>query len=410
MRKFYILVAFIILSATLFGQGVWQQKASLSENGRYATYFFSALNKGYIGGGETAPGIYKNDLWEFDPAVGTWTQKADFGGGSCGNMYAPAVFVIDNIAYVCTGYDINNQFKNTVWAYNPMLNMWAQKNNFPGTARYGAFAFSIGTKGYLGMGQNLGSINDFWEYTPSTDTWVSLTNFSSNARYGAIGFSINGKGYAGFGSSQGNNTNYNDFYEFDPVSQTWTPKAYFPGSPRYYPTYFVINGIAYVGTGNPTTNYNPSPTYSNDLYAYNPLTNSWTTISAFSESRRSYAASFTINNKGYIGMGLSGAPNNNYLSDFWEYTPTSSSINDNTSNPLAFIKMNMTNKTILLTVEQQSLPAHFRIFDLSGRTVISTVVNDTEQHINISRLAKATYIYSLSVKEKHILTDKFIIY
>ncbi len=404
-----IFIVLFIINTTLSAQGVWSSKANLSENGRYATMFFSANNKGYIGGGETGPGVYKNDLWEYDPAVATWTQKADFGGGTCGNIYAPAVFVIDNIAYVCTGYDINNQFKNTVWAYNPILNTWAQKNNFPGTARYGAFAFSIGTKGYLGMGQNLGSLNDFWQYNPSTDTWTSLTNFASQARYGAIGFSINGKGYAGFGSCQGNSVNYNDFFEFNPVNNSWTQKASFPGSPRYYPTYFVINGMAYIGTGNPTINYNNYPSYSNDFYAYNPLTDSWTPIATFTESRRAYAASFTINNKGYIGMGLSGSPYYSYLSDFWEYSPSSASINENTNNQFAHIDIDLINKYLQLTVNQNSLPAHFRIFDLNGRTVLKTTVNDALQQINISNLAMGTYIYCLTYKEKHILSDKFIV-
>jgi hypothetical protein len=38
--------------------------------------------------------------------------------------------------------------------------------NFPGTSRLGAAGFSVGAKGYVGMGSGSGSFSDFYEYTP----------------------------------------------------------------------------------------------------------------------------------------------------------------------------------------------------------------------------------------------------
>ena len=375
--------------------------------GRYASYFFSINGKGYIGGGETSTGAYENDLWEFDPATGIWSQKADFGGG---NIYGPAVFVINNTPYVCTGTNINNQFKNFVWAYDAQNNSWTQKNNFPGTSRYGAYAFSLGTKGYIGMGQNAGSLNDFWEYEPTTDSWTQRTNFASGSRYGAIAFSINGKGYAGFGSSQGNTINYNDFYEYEPTTFSWTQKASFPGLPRNNPARFVINGIAYVGAGNPEVNYNPNPNYSSDFYAYAPLSNQWTSIATFPGSQRTCAASFSINNKGYVGTGLSGSPQFLYLGDFWEYTPSSTSINENINNAIGDVRIDQTNKYVCLSVKDNYLPVNFIIYDLTGRIVTNVNVTNASQNIKINNLSKGTYIYSINNKDKYIKSDKFIIF
>ena len=42
---------------------------------------------------------------------------------------------------------------------------WIQKADFGGIARFGATGFAIGSKGYLGTGNDFNNLyNDFWEY------------------------------------------------------------------------------------------------------------------------------------------------------------------------------------------------------------------------------------------------------
>jgi len=58
---------------------------------------------------------------------------------------------------------------------------WVQKKDY-GTAvdsTYGAIAFSIGNKGYVGTGYAKRRLNDFWEYDPNTDTWSQKASFIS---------------------------------------------------------------------------------------------------------------------------------------------------------------------------------------------------------------------------------------
>src|SRR5258705_11988697 len=83
-----------------------------------------------------------------------WTQKTDFGGGTraynCG-------FSIGNKGYLGLGHaPITNDF----WEFDPLVNTWTQKANFGGVTRFGAIGFSIGNKGYLGTGGQI----DFWEW------------------------------------------------------------------------------------------------------------------------------------------------------------------------------------------------------------------------------------------------------
>src|ERR1700675_578988 len=100
--------------------------------------------------------------------------------------------------------------------------IWTQKADFGGTARYDAVGFSIGSKGHIGTGYDGSDKNDFWEYDPSANTWTQKADFGGTARALAVGFSIGSKGYIGTGNSY-----TKDFWEYDPDINTWTQKADF---------------------------------------------------------------------------------------------------------------------------------------------------------------------------------------
>jgi len=102
---------------------------------------------------------------------------------------------------------------------------WIQKADFGGVAREGATGFSIGSKGYIGLGAEYPiSYKDFWEYDPDANTWTQKADFGGHGRLYAVGFTIAGKGYVGTGQSGSfpNYTYYKDFWEYDPNSNTWT--------------------------------------------------------------------------------------------------------------------------------------------------------------------------------------------
>jgi hypothetical protein len=72
---------------------------------------------------------------------------------------------------------------------------WTRKAKFAGGTRGYAVGFSIGTKGYLGTGDNFGAHDDLWEYDPITNVWTQKANFGGGLTSSAIGFSSGGKGY-----------------------------------------------------------------------------------------------------------------------------------------------------------------------------------------------------------------------
>jgi N-acetylneuraminic acid mutarotase len=192
----------------------WTQLATIPDtNGWDGAVGFAINGKGYITTGirNSAP-YYRNDLWEYDPVLDSWTQKTSLPAAA--RAYSTS-FVINNIAYVATGNGYNE-----LWSYNPATDTWLQKTSIPTAGRSGAFSFSIGTKGFLGGG--IYDTRDFWEYDAIIDTWTQKDSMYSQSYVYAIGWSLNNYGYK-FGGRVDSLSSC--LREYNPVTDTWTVLA-----------------------------------------------------------------------------------------------------------------------------------------------------------------------------------------
>lgn len=91
----------------------------------------------------------------------------------------------------------------------------------------------------------------------------------------------------------------------------WDRIANFPGGERYNSVAFSINNIGYVGLG--IKSYD----YFNDFYAYDPQTDTWSRMADFPGEPRANAYSGVIDNKAYVGAGTSPG----FYRDLWQYDP-----------------------------------------------------------------------------------------
>lgn len=321
-----LLVGLLCYSLISYAQDdFWQQKRSLglAAASRSEAVSFSIGGKGYAGTGVTSGP--RNDFWEYDPVTDVWTQKANVPGGG---RSAAVVFSIGNKGYIGLG-DSSNLYQrySDFYEYGPASNAWTRKADFTGGARGGATGFSIGNKGYVGTGAMRGSTGiykdsstiDFWEFDPASNVWTQKASFAGTARINASGFSIGEKGYIGLGrNSLDYSYLYNDLWEYDPMSDTWVKKADFAGVARYGAASFSIGDKGYIGTG-----YGNLSRSSNDFWEYDPTTNAWTQKANYSGDPRELAIGFSIGNKGYLGTGYRS--NNEYTygpkCDIWEYDP-----------------------------------------------------------------------------------------
>ena len=197
---------------------------------------------------------------------------------------------------------------------------WEQKDSVNGPPKASASAFSLGSIGMVVAGlDEVEFKRKSYVYSPFQDDWdetASLGGVFGDGlqRASACGFSIenNGitKGYVTLGQAQ-TVPFLNDLWEFDPLTESWTQKADFIGPPRRQAISFVISDKAYVGTGEGLAGL------FNDFYVYDSQSNTWDQVTSFPGTARKQAIAFSLAGNGFVGTGDDGTKRN----DFWMYNP-----------------------------------------------------------------------------------------
>lgn len=243
-----------------------------------------------------------------------WTQKENFPtvNGIAGRDYF-ASFAIGDKVYVgmgqasySNGCNSSGTRQYTDWyAYTPASNTWARIADFPGDYRnVGYVSFSIGNKGYFGLGYANGNFaSDFWEYDPALDVWTKKSDFPYRS-YQAVGYAIGEKGYVVGGMIYDNLNNFIDEekqrnYEYDPATDNWIRKADLP-SGLSSATGFAIGDKGYIGLGIGASGY------STEFFSYNTTTDSWSQIANYPKQSKQRAIGFSLGNLGYVIGGDNG--------------------------------------------------------------------------------------------------------
>jgi N-acetylneuraminic acid mutarotase len=246
----------------------------------------------------------------------SWIKKLSFGGDA---RHRSTAFSLGNKGYMGLGHvnATGNILYEDIWEYDPASNTWMQKANYGGGLNYHAACFVVDNIAYVGTGRILSGdyTTEFYKYDVSTNTWTAVANFPGPARRGAIAFAIEGKGYVGTGQTLAGVSK--DFYQYDPASDNWSTVAQLPGAARTSAVAFELNDKGYVGTGGSSTWGNSL----NDFWEYTPSTNSWIQKANVGPTPRMEATGFSVYGKGFIGTGDDQSSGTNY-GDFWEYDPT----------------------------------------------------------------------------------------
>lgn len=373
---------------------MWVQKAEFPPIARHRSVGFSIGSKGYLGLGHINAGSFNivyADFWEFDPVSNSWTQKADYGGGQ---RFGAVGFSIGNKGYIGLGTDQNYADPNDFWEYDPLTNVWTQRAMYPSTGSDGAIGFSIGNKGYAGMGYT-----GMWcEYDPAQNLWTPKQMCPVSISYGAS-FVIDTLGYVTAGS-------YAfpcPLFAYSPALNQWIGKAAFPGQARFGPTGFAINHKGYVGIGC-DYGYNDFK----DFFQYNPDSDTWDSLPEFPGSRRHYVPGFNIGNKGYCGTGTNGTN----LKDVWEfynYIPFSDTTGvENILGNIEFI-LSPNPITTSAKIHSSIYPFTLELFDLSGRKIFSEQVTNEDFVFDRKNISSGIYLLSASVAGERIHTEKIIL-
>lgn len=147
--------------------------------------------------------------------------------------------------------------------------------------------------------------------------WTEKTSFTST-RCLVSAFAIGNNGYIGTGN--GPNGSFSDLWQYNAPTDAWTQMADLPTSARRRGVGFSVNNKGYLGLGFDAT----VGVCFNDFWEFDPVLNTWTQIANYPSTGRFGAIAFSLGSKGYVGIGADFA-SGIYYNDFWEYNPSTNS-------------------------------------------------------------------------------------
>src|SRR6185436_17010162 len=284
----------------------WSQKQSHPGTARYTGTAITIGNKGYFGTGSVGAGNYQNDWYEYDPVTNSWTQKANFIGSP---RQGASSFALGTDGYVGMGGDQSTAVDNNdFYKYNSLTNIWTQVASVPGHIRNAALSFAINGYGFVTQGYYIAGVNDsvfrdFYKYDPVNNAWCKLADFPGQPHFEGVYFSIGPKGYIGLGSDTVNYShNMNDFWEVSIIPSDFI----FNVNPCQTSVSFITqiqNVINYSWTfgdggtsalSNPVHNYVTNRTYNVQLIVSYPCGSDTITHSVTINAGQVPAAAFTI--------------------------------------------------------------------------------------------------------------------
>lgn len=163
------------------------------------------------------------------------------------------------------------------------------------------------------------------------DKWEPRTEFTEQYFKGGVSFVYKNELYAGMGANAEGPTK--TIFKYDTESNSWASATNFPGLPTSDAVAFVledidVNGIKkdfiYIGTG--YTLSGGVETVTREFYRWepnlNPPAGTWTRLinqSAFIGTEIRNAIAFSINGKGYVGLGQ--GTTTAVMEDFYQFDP-----------------------------------------------------------------------------------------
>ena len=242
-------------------------------------------------------------LLGIDASAGGWIQRASFGDVGRHRLTG---FSIGNKGYVGLGH-FNGTGTNIIfkdwWEYDPATNAWTQKADYignNGNGNYGVISFGLDSLGFIGGGQ-INTSPEFYRFDPIQNVWSAAASCPT-APSNLYGFSVGNNGYYKHGY---------DLYQYDPDLDQWTTMAtssFYTGS---WSSAFEIDGMAYIKS-------------SHDLWKFDPVLQTWEQKATCPGTAVSASVSFAHMGKGYIVAGFQGAWSA-VVSEVCEYDPTTDS-------------------------------------------------------------------------------------
>jgi N-acetylneuraminic acid mutarotase len=188
--------------------------------------------------------------------------------------------------------------------------------------------------------------------------WEQRADLTGPARYWAVAFAIGDHGYVGTGLHTPGPVYLNDLWRYEPATDTWTARAN-SSVLRSRGAAIGIGQYGFMGMGNNASTQGPV----NDWWRYDPTADAWSQRASFPGTARVDVVAFSVNGKGYLGGGI--LTNGTAFFDFYEYDPASDQWTPRTS----LGPNGPRSSTAVFTIGE-------RAYVVAGRTAVNGVFSD----------------------------------
>ncbi|TGE14746.1 Kelch repeat-containing protein [Hymenobacter elongatus] len=231
---------------------------------------------GYIGDLNSAPAL-NSSLEIYNPTTNSWSAGANNPSAVRGHASAVGT---DELVYSFSGVDING-FTSSCYRYNPTTNVWAPLAAIPVAVWLAGAATGADGRIYVFGGYDAGgnlSYTGTQIYTPATNTWSTGAPMPVG-RHGHVAVKDASGTMHIIGGTQSSNagaTAITSHVAYNPTTNTWTTLAPLPVGVNQAGATLGADGNIYV-VGGKDNYFNNNPTFFNTVYVYNPTANTWST-------------------------------------------------------------------------------------------------------------------------------------
>ncbi len=403
LRLLFCVLLAISFANSVFAGSPFTKVTTVGSKGRTGAIMFAIGPDFYMGGG-----IGFKDFWVYHSDSNTIRKLPDIPGDDTSRTLAVG-FSIGNKGYVGLGYDGSGKLilKNDLWQFDPATTTWTQKANFIGNACEASFVFVVGNVAYIGGGSNTLALYDsFYSYNSLIDKWKPLGTVPMGNSVFQAAFTVNYSGYISTGQVGGFGTETTATYQYDTTSNTWNQKADFPGGARQSTTAMVVGNMAYVGLGQ--TAYTNAY---NDFYSYDPALDQWAKINSFPGGARFESCAASNGTEAYFAFGLDLS--SNIYNDLWRFDAPLVTGIEPIKSSIAHISIypDPAAGYLYLSVNNDIRFNSLSIRDVKGK-ILKTIYPDAspgQLKIDISGFAQGVYFVNVNTGQA-IESRKFIVY
>lgn len=406
MKRKLLLVFALLCSVNILPAQVFTQKSDFVDT-RHRAFSFALGNKFYTGTGRDASSTMNNFFYEYDIATDTWTQLNDFPTVPVRNCISMA---INDTAYAGLGWDGTN---NIGWyQYDVTNDTWVQKNSMCNAGQFSG-TFSLNGKGYSVCGSGTATHNQLWEYDPSLDVWNQKANFPGVARDLVFADTANGYAYAGLGDGFFAAPFYTDIYKYNATTDTWTAISPIPNTPSggvvqggvfFHASYngkIILMNLGQINTTD-TSDYN-------SIFVYDAATDTWSFYyQANVTGSRAECLYAQTGSKAYVGAGWFLTD----FTDFWEMDLAALLTSLNEQAPgLDDIKVYVANHHIYANMPQENFDNEslkIDLYSIDGKLIFTHCLQ-YEHSIDVINLVAGAYVYVIKTGNRNLKSGKLML-